>query len=107
MSLLSIAIHQVQLRPQYHPSYSVEQTLSAGRPISPLRQSRKEKLHAISIKLGTAIHADILAEMHKTDPKIHKDDCRKMLDELCAEKRMDKRVVICGGKKVFYTARPE
>ena len=105
MSLLSIAIHQVQLRPQYHPSYSVEQTLSAGRLISPLRQSRKEKLHAISIQLGTAIHADILAEMHKTDPKIHKDDCRKMLDELCAEKRMDKRVSYVGGKKVFYTAR--
>ena len=107
MSLLSIAISQVQLRPQYHPSYSVEQTLSAGRPISPLRQSRKEKLHAISLELGEAIHATILDEIHKTDPKIHKDDCRKMLDELCAEKRMDKHVVICGGKKVFYTARPE
>lgn len=42
-----------------------------------------------------------------TDPKIHKDDCRKLLDELCAEKRMDKRVSYVGGKKVFYTARPE
>lgn len=107
MSLLSIAIQQAQLRPQYHPSYSTEPKGESGRPLSKLRQSRKENLHAISIKLGTAIHADILAEMHKTDPKIHKDDCRKMLDELCAEKRMDKRVVICGGKKVFYTARPE
>lgn len=106
MSLLSIAINQVQLRPQYHPSYAVEQ-LSAGRPISALRQSRKDKLHAISLKIGTAIHATILAVMRETDPKIHKDDCRKMLDELCADKRMDKRVVICGGKKVFYTARPE
>ncbi len=107
MSLLSIAIQQAQLRPQYHPSYSVEQTLSAGRPISALRQSRKEKLHAISIQLGTAIHADILAEMHKTDPKIHKDDVRKLLDELIADKRMDKRTEYSQRKKVFYTARPE
>ena len=107
MSLLSIAIQQAQLRPQYHPSYSTEPKSEAGRPISALRQSRKEKLHAISLELGTAIHAAILAVMRETDPKIHKDDCRKMLDELCAEKRMDKRVVICSGKKVFYTARPE
>lgn len=107
MSLLSIALHQVQLRPQYHPSYSTEPKSEAGRPISSLRQSRKEKLHAISLALGTAIHADILAVMRETDQKIHKDDCRKMLDELCADKRMDKRTVYGGGKKVFYTARPE
>ena len=106
MNLFSLALHQAHLRPQYPPSYAVEQ-LSAGRPISALRQSRKEKLHAISLELGEAIHANILAVMRETDPKIHKDDCRKMLDELCADKRMDKRVVICGGKKVFYTARPE
>lgn len=107
MSLLSIAIQQAQLRPQYHPSYSTAPKSEAGRPISALRHSRKKKLHAISLELGTAIHAAILAVMRETDPKIHKDDCRKMLDELCAEKRMDKRVVISGGKKVFYTARPE
>ena len=107
MSLLSIAINQVQLRPQYHPSYAVEQNLSAGRPISALRQSRKEKLHAISMALGESMHGEILAVMRETDPRIHKDDARKMLDELCADRRMDKRVVICGGKKVFYTARPE
>ena len=107
MSLLSIAIHQVQLRPQYHPSYSTEPKTEAGRPISKLRQSRKEKLHAISLELGEAIHAEILAVIRETYPNIHKDDCRKLLDELCSDKRMDKRVVICGGKKVFYTARPE
>lgn len=107
MSLLSIAIHQVQIRPQYHPSYSTEPKGESGRPLSKLRMARKEKLYAISLALGEAIHADILAVMRETDPKIHKDDCRKMLDELCAEKRMDKRVVISGGKKVFYTARPE
>ena len=107
MSLLSIAIHQIQLRPQYHRSYSTEAKSESGRPLSKLRAERKEKLHAISLALGTAIHADILAVMRETDPKIHKDNVRKMLDELCSDKRMDKRVVICGGKKVFYTARPE
>lgn len=104
---LSIAIAQVQLRPQYHPSYSTEPKSEAGRPISPLRMARKERLHAISLKLGEAMHGEILAVMRQTDSKIHKDDCRKMLDELCSDKRMDKRVVICGGKKVFYTARQE
>lgn len=107
MSLLSHAIHQAQLRPQYHPSYTEDATRGRGREESALRKSRKEKLHAISLKLGTSMHGDVLAVMRQTDPKIHKDDCRKMLDELCAAKRMDKRVVYSGGKKVFYTARPE
>ena len=107
MSLLSIALAQSQLRPQYHPSYSTEPKSEAGRPISNLRMARKEKLHAISLEIGTAIHADILAVMRETDPNIHKDDCRKMLDELCDEKRMDKRTVYAPGKRVFYTARPE
>lgn len=107
MSLLSIAIHQVQLRPQYHPSYSTEPKGGSGRPLSKLRQSRKEKLHAISLAIGVAQHGDILAVMRESDKTIHKDDCRKMLDELCAEKRMDKKTTYVGGKKVFYTARPE
>lgn len=107
MSLLSIAIHQVQLRPQYHPRYSTEPKGESGRPLSKLRMARKEKLHAISLALGEAIHADILAVMRETDPKIHKDDARKMLDELCADRRMDKRTTYDGVKKVFYTARPE
>jgi hypothetical protein len=103
---LSIAIAQVQLRPQYHPSYSDEPKSEAGRPISKLRQARKEKLHAISLKIGRAIHAEILAVIRQSDPKIHKDDCRKMLDELCSERRMDKLVTYGSGKRVFYTARP-
>ena len=105
MSLLSIALNQVQLRPQYHPSYAESSRRQVGKPPSTLKITRKEKLHAISLELGEAKHADILAVMHKTDPKIHKDDCRKMLDELCDENRMVKRVVICSGKKVFYKAR--
>ena len=107
MSLLSIAIRQVQLQPQYHPSYSLEPKGESGRPLSKLRIARKEKLHAICLEIGEAIHATILAKIRETDPKIHKDDCRKMLDELCYEKRMDKRTVYGGGKRVFYTARPE
>ena len=107
MSLLSIALQQSQLRPQYQPSYSTDPKGESGWPISKLRQSRKEKLHAISLALGESMHGEILAVMRETDRKIHKDDCRKMLDELCAEKRIDKRVSYVGGKKVFYTARPE
>lgn len=105
--VLSLAISQIQLRPQYHPSYSTEPKGESGRPISKLRTSRKEKLHEISLALGKAMHADILAEMRKTDPKINKDDCRKFLEELCADKRMDKVTVYGSGKKVYYTARPE
>ena len=107
MSLFSIAIHQVQLRPQYHPSYTDEQKSKSGRPLSKLRQSRREKLLAISREIGTAVLAEILAVNHKIDPRLHKDDCRKILDELCREKKMDKKTTYVGGKKVFYTARPE
>ncbi len=103
---LSIALAQVQLRPQYHPSYSDGPKSETGRPISKLRLARKEKLHAISLEIGTAIHADILEVIRLLDPKIHKDDCRKMLDELCSERRMDKLVTYGSGKRVFYTARP-
>lgn len=60
MSLLSIAIRQVQLQPQYHPSYSLEPKGESGRPLSKLRIARKEKLHAISLEIGEAIHATIL-----------------------------------------------
>lgn len=102
---LSIALAQVQLRPQYHPSYSDEPKSEAGRPISKLRLARKEKLHAISLEIGTAIHADILSVIRQSDQRIHKDDCRKMLDELCADRRMDKLVTYGGCKRVFYTAR--
>lgn len=44
---LSIAIAQVQLRPQYHPSYSTEPKSEAGRPISPLRAWRKAGFRCI------------------------------------------------------------
>jgi hypothetical protein len=107
MSLLSIAIRQVQLQPQYHPSYSLEPKGESGRPLSKLRIARKEKLHAISLEIGEAIHATILAKIRETDQKIHKDDVRKLLDELIADKRMDKRTVYSPRKKVFYTARPK
>lgn len=105
--ILSLALSQIQLRPQYHPSYSTEPKGESGRPLSKLRAARKEKLHEISLALGKSTHADILAEMRKTDPKLNKDDCRKFLEELCDEKRMDRVTVCGGGKKVFYTARPE
>lgn len=105
--ILSIALAQVQLRPQYHPSYSDEPKSEAGRPISKLRLARKEKLHAISLEIGEAIHATILAKIRETDPRIHKDDCRKMLDELCSDKRMDRRVTYGSGKRIYYAARPE
>lgn len=104
---LSLAIEQIQLRPQYHPSYSTKPNCESGRPLSKLRSERKEKLHEISLALGKSTHADILAEMRKTDTKIHKDDVRKMLDELVEDKRMDRRIKTRPRKKVFYTARPQ
>ena len=106
MSILSIAIHQVQLRPQYHPSYSTDQRSDSLGRCSKLRRERKNKLHSISLEIGEAIHAEIFAVIRKTDPKIHKDDCRKMLEELCDEKRMDRRVSYGGGKRIYYKARP-
>jgi hypothetical protein len=102
---LSIYIAQIMLRPQYHPSYSTDPNIEAGRPRSNLRASRKEKLYAISLDIGEARSADILDAMHETDPRIHKDDARKLLDELCAENRMIKRISYGSGKKVFYKAK--
>jgi len=104
---LSLAIAQIQLRPQYHPSYSIEPKGESGRPISKLRIARKQQLYEISVRLGEAAHADILAEIRKTDSRIGKDDVRKMLNELITDKRMGKRTVYGGGKKVFYKASPE
>lgn len=106
-SPFAIAIEQVQLKPQYIPCYSAEPKSESGRPLSKLRMARKEILYAISRELGESIHADLLAAMRETDPKINKDYARKLLDELCDEKRMDKRTVYSPGKKVLYTARPE
>lgn len=106
MSLLSIAIQQAQLRPQYHPSYSTEPKGESGRPLSKLRQLRREKLHTISLEIGEAMLSELLAEIHKTDPKINKDDCRNLLNELCSERKMDKRVAAGSVKRVLYKARP-
>lgn len=106
-SLLVLAMRQAILPPQYHPSYAAEGNKKRGSKESALRKARKDKLHAISLKLGKDLHANIFAVMRETDPKLNKDDCRKMLDELCAAQRMDKQAVYDGGKKVFYTARPE
>lgn len=102
MSLLSVALHQVQLNPQYHPSY---RDLSAGRPVTDLTIQRKKALHEISLRIGRANHATLLAAIRETDPKIHKDHVRKLIEELCEQGLMDKQVVYGGGKKVFYTAR--
>ncbi len=107
MSIFSTYLHQAQLKPQYHPSYSAEPKGEAGRPVSKLRLQRKQRLLEISLEIGTAVLADILAINHQDDPRLHKDDCRKMLDEMVRERLMDKKTTYVGGKKVFYTARPE
>lgn len=107
MSLLSIALHQVTLRPQYHPSYPTEPKKEAGRPMSKLRSERKEKLHAASLEIGESQLAGIMEIIRLTDPKLHEDNARKMLDELVEDKRMDRRITTRPRKKVFYTARPQ
>src|SRR5574343_874805 len=107
MSLLSIAIHQVQLRPKYHESYSTEPKKPSGRSMSKLHMERKEKLHAISHGIGESQLAGNMNMMRLTDQKLHEDDARKMLDELVADKRMDKRVTTKPRKKCFYKARPQ
>lgn len=107
MSLLSIAINQIQLRPHYHHSYSVEPKNEAGRPISKLRQRRKNNLLAISREIGESNLSGIMAIAHVSDPKLHEDDARKMMDELVADRLVTRRVITKPRKKVFYTARPE
>lgn len=107
MSIFATYLHQAQLKPQYHTSYSTEPKGEAGRPVSKLRLQRKQRLLEISREIGTAVLADILAINHQTDPRLHKDDCRKILDELCREKKMEKKTTYVGGKKVHYTSRPE
>ena len=104
---LSIAIAQVQLRPQYHPSYSVEPKKEAGRPISKLRQQRKNNLLAINREIGESNLSGIMAIAHVSDPKLHEDDARKMMDELVADRLVSRRVITSPRRQVFYTSRPE
>ena len=105
---LSIALAQIQLPPQYHPSYAEQvKTNAAGRPVTALHIERKEKLHAISLRIGEAVVSEIMVEMRKVDAKIHADDARKLLNELVDEKRMDKRVLYSPFKRALYLARPE
>ena len=50
---LSIALAQIQFPPQYHPSYAEQvKTNAAGRPVTALHIERKDKLHAISLRIG-------------------------------------------------------
>ena len=107
MSLLSIALQQSQLKPQYHPSYSTEPKGEAGRPVSKLRLQRKNNLLAISREIGESNLSGIMAIARDSDPKLHEDDARKMMDELVAERLVTRRVITKPRKKVFYTARSE
>ena len=103
MSLLVLAMKQAILPPQYHPSYSTEQKDSAGRQKTPLRKEREEKILSIVAKLGSATHADIFFEIKKDDPKVHKDDVRKMANDLVDDRKMDKRNKPGFGNKLFYS----
>lgn len=108
MSLLSIALTQVQLRPQYHPSYSsLKPKTAAGRPVSVKWMDRKARLHAINLEIGEANLAAIMAVASVSDPKLHKDDARKMMDELVSDKKTVRRVITSPRRQVFYTSRPE
>lgn len=103
---LAIALAQIQMRPKYHPSYDEQLPRNtAGRPVTKLHIERKEKLLAISKEIGEAQLCDLIAVMHKTDAKLHKDDCRKLLNELVEEKKLDKRILYVGGKKALYKWR--
>jgi hypothetical protein len=103
---LSIAIAQIQMRPQYHHSYSDAPKTEAGRPMSHLRLSRKAKLLEIIREIGETQLAPVIAIMHKTDPKIHEDDARKMIGEMVSDRLIERRVAYIKRRLVFYKARP-
>ena len=105
---LAIALQQIQLPPQYHPSYKDEVVrVSVGRPKSELATKRRKQLYEIVLRIGPSIVSEIMVEMRKVDKKLHQDDARKYLNELVELRKMDKRVIYSPVKRAIYTARYE
>lgn len=104
---LSVALAQIQLPPNYGATYQrVTPVKSPGGPKSPVRQARAARLLEISREIGEAHVDDLLAVYRLEDDGLHRDDARKILDEMVAEEKMSKRTVTKGcRKRALYKAR--
>lgn len=102
MSLLSIALKQIQMTPVYHESYvKIEQ---ANKKRSSRWNQRKELLYTIVCKVGKSQMCKIFTILRESDKTLHEDSARKMLNELVDDRRLVKTEVFNGRKNVFYEA---
>lgn len=100
--LLSIAIDQIQL-----PTWWVTETRSdhLGRNTTDLRMQRAENLFAICVSLGKSSLDEILAVNATKDPRLHRDDARRIMNEMVDNGKLTKtRTVIDSRHRVFYEA---
>lgn len=107
MQLLNIALAQIQLPPNYGPNYQRATPVKRpGGPKSPVRQARATRLLEISREIGEAHVDDLLSVYRLEDDGLHRDDARKILDEMTEEGKMDKRTVTKGGRRrALYKAK--
>lgn len=105
--ILSIALAQIQLPPNYGAAYqNIPPKKLSGAPKSPLRAERAARLMEISLEIGETHVDELLAIFHTEDDRLHRDDCRKILDELVGERKMDKRMVRNGSRsRALYKVR--
>ena len=103
---LSIALAQIQMRPQYHHSYE-QGAVTDVKPVrSVLWMKRQEIIFNIVKKLGNAQMCKVMIELRKVDKTLHEDDARKMLSDLVKQDRLTKTSTHDGRRNVFYKARP-
>jgi len=97
---LSVALAQIQLPPNYGPIYQRAVALKKpGAHKSPLRQGRAARLLEISREIGESHVDDILAVYRLDDDGLHRDDARKILDELTEDGKINKRTITKSGRR--------
>lgn len=99
-SVLSVAIDQIQLPPNYGEAWK-KQKAAAAKPKktkSPNSAARQLRLMEVCREIGESTVAQIMAVHSPNDPTLHKDDARKMMDLLCKAGAMSKRRVRVDGR---------
>jgi len=91
--------------PNYGPNHQRQAAKKTGAHKSPLRSARAARLLDISRKIGESNVDDLLAIYRENDDGLHKDDARKILDELTEEGNLVKRTITkCGRRRTLYRA---
>lgn len=105
-NILATALSQIQMPPNYGPNYQRQAAKKTGAHKSPLRAERAERLLEISRQIGESSVDDLLAIYRENDDGLHKDDARKILDELTEGGKLGKRTIMkCGRRRALYKAK--